>query len=129
MATLALVLCLLSAMPASRGQAALGAAGRPPAATPQADFDTLRRRADEARTAGQVGEAVELYTQAIAMQPSWSEGHWYLGTIYYDADRHRECRDAFASSGSSSNPNTVRPGRSADSASSSSPSTRQHSNT
>jgi tetratricopeptide (TPR) repeat protein len=95
MAILALVLCLLSAMPASRGQAALGAAGRPPA-TPQADFDTLRRRADAARTAGQVGEAVELYTQAIAMQPSWSEGHWYLGTIHYDADRHRECRDAFA---------------------------------
>jgi tetratricopeptide (TPR) repeat protein len=96
MATLALVLALLSAIPASRQEAALGAAGRPPAATPQADFDTLRRRADEARTAGQVGEAVEWYTQAIAMQPSWSEGHWYLGTIYYDADRHRECRDAFA---------------------------------
>ena len=96
MATLALVLALLSAIPASRRETALGAAGRPPAATPQADFDTLRRRADEARTAGQVGEAVEWYTQAIAMQPSWSEGHWYLGTIYYDADRHRECRDAFA---------------------------------
>ena len=30
------------------------------------------------------------------MQPSWIEGHWYFGTIFYDADWHRECRDAFA---------------------------------
>ena len=95
--TLALVLALLSPIPASQWEAALGGAGAHRAgADPQAGFDTLRRRADEARTAGRAGEAVELYRQAVAMQPSWSEGHWYLGTIFYDADRHRECRDAFA---------------------------------
>ena len=37
-----------------------------------------------------------LYERAAALQPSWTEGYWTLGTIYYDADRHRECRDAFA---------------------------------
>jgi len=68
----------------------------PAAAAQVDDFDTLRRRADEARAAGRVHEAVELYRAAIAMQPSWAEGHWSLGTIYYDADRHRECRDTFA---------------------------------
>ena len=34
--------------------------------------------------------------RAVAQQPSWTEGDWYLGTIYYDTDRHDECRDAFA---------------------------------
>ena len=36
-----------------------------------------------------------LYKRAVALQPSWTEGYWYLGTIYYDRDRHAECRDAF----------------------------------
>ena len=36
-----------------------------------------------------------LYTRAVALQPSWTEGYWQLGTIYYDTDRHGECRDAF----------------------------------
>jgi tetratricopeptide (TPR) repeat protein len=59
-------------------------------------FDMLRRQAEEARAAGRVHEAVGLYKQAVALQPSWTEGHWYLGAIYYDTDRHAECRDAFA---------------------------------
>ena len=57
---------------------------------------TLRRQADEARTAGRVDEAIVLYERAAALQPSWTEGYWTLGTIYYDADCHHECRDAFA---------------------------------
>jgi tetratricopeptide (TPR) repeat protein len=96
-ARLALVVCAHAAVPAWTGEAALRAPGRPGMAGPRVDdFDTLRRRADEARTAGRVEEAIELYRAAVAMQPSWSEGHWYLGTIYYDADRHRECQEAFA---------------------------------
>jgi tetratricopeptide (TPR) repeat protein len=95
MASLALILCVLSALPAGTGQTALPMSAPAPAARVD-DFDTLRRRADEARAAGRVRDAVELYRAAIAMQPSWAEGHWSLGTIYYDADRHRECRDTFA---------------------------------
>ena len=60
-----------------------------------ADFDALRQQAEEARAAGRVAEAAVLYERALAIQPSWTEGHWNLGTIYYDADRHRECREAF----------------------------------
>jgi tetratricopeptide (TPR) repeat protein len=96
-ASLALVLCADWTLTPWTGEAALRSPRPPGVAAPRVDdFDTLRRRADEARTAGNVGEAIELYRAAIALQPSWSEGHWYLGTIYYDADRHRECRDAFA---------------------------------
>jgi len=85
----ALVLaCLLVTMPGATA-AVLGQA------SPVA-FDVLRRQAEEARAAGRVDEAVALYKRAVALQPSWTEGYWYLGTIYYDTDRHDECRDAFA---------------------------------
>lgn len=60
------------------------------------DFDALRQQAEEARAAGRIADAITLYERALAMQPSWTEGRWNLGTIYYDADRYRECRDAFA---------------------------------
>jgi tetratricopeptide (TPR) repeat protein len=59
-------------------------------------FDGLKRQAEDARAARQIDAAIAFYQQALALQPSWTEGHWALGTIYYDADRHRECRDAFA---------------------------------
>lgn len=94
---LALAWCLI-AMPLAIGVLAQGAPPAPASgeASPPVAFDTLRRQATEARTAGRVQQAVELYKQAVARQPSWTEGHWYLGTIYYDADRHDDCRDAFA---------------------------------
>jgi tetratricopeptide (TPR) repeat protein len=59
------------------------------------DFETVRRQAEEARTSGRAEAAVALYTRAVALQPSWTEGYWFLGTIFYDTDRHGECRDAF----------------------------------
>src|SRR5918994_325887 len=97
MNSLGKVLWFLAALSPWAGPPRAGAPSpSPPTRTQAADFETLRRRADEARTAGNVGAAIELYRAAIALQPSWSEGHWYLGTIYYDADRHQECRDAFA---------------------------------
>ena len=95
----ALVLtCLLVTMPSTSATVLGQATPAPPrsadAAAPVA-FDALRRQADEARAAGRVDEAVALYKRAVALQPSWTEGYWYLGTISYDRDRHAECRDAF----------------------------------
>jgi tetratricopeptide (TPR) repeat protein len=80
---------------AVQGQTSPGPPRAGQASSPVA-FDALRRQADEARAAGRVDEAVALYKRAVALQPSWTEGYWYLGTISYDRDRHAECRDAFA---------------------------------
>ena len=78
----ALVLgCLLVTIPTA-------AAGRGQATSAPVNFEVLRRQAEEARVAGRVDEAVGLYKRAVAQQPSWTEGYWYLGTIYYDTDRH-----------------------------------------
>jgi tetratricopeptide (TPR) repeat protein len=69
----------------------------PPAkAMSAADLEGLRKRADEARTSGRLVEAIELYKRAVAQDPSWIEGFWYLGTSYYDTDQAAPCRAAFA---------------------------------
>ena len=60
-----------------------------------AAFDQLVKRADEAREAMRLGEALELYGKALQMRPNWAEGWWYAGTILYDNDRYPEARDAF----------------------------------
>jgi tetratricopeptide (TPR) repeat protein len=82
--------CRLATMPAPSS-----AAIQPPATQASPSFEGLRTQADEARAAGRIGDAVALYQRALALQPSWTEGYWALGTIFYDADRHGECRDAF----------------------------------
>ncbi|HEX7085099.1 MAG TPA: tetratricopeptide repeat protein [Vicinamibacterales bacterium] len=58
-------------------------------------FDALAKRAAEAREAGRLEEAVGLYEKALKQRPSWTEGHWYLGTIQYELDRYSPARDAF----------------------------------
>ena len=74
------------AKPASRG------AVRPAAS---AEFDRLAREASAAREAGRIEEALGLYDRAVKLRPSWDEGHWYIGTLYYGLDRYAEARDAF----------------------------------
>ena len=58
-------------------------------------FEALRDRAERARADGRLDEALAAYGEAVILQPSWIEGHWYLGTMYYETGRFRECRDAF----------------------------------
>src|SRR5258706_10832707 len=67
----------------------------PDRATPSATFDSLRQHADEARTGGRFEEAIELYSRAVRLRPAWIEGHWYLGTTYYEIEKYPDCRDAF----------------------------------
>ena len=64
------------------------------AVSPPEEFSTIARRADEARAANRLPEAIRLYWQAVRLRPSWSEGWWDLGAIYYDEDRFGEARDA-----------------------------------
>jgi tetratricopeptide (TPR) repeat protein len=67
-----------------------------PALSPkaQAEFDKLSKQADEAREAGRLDEAVTLYNNALRVKPTWVEGWWYLGSIFYDRERHVEAREA-----------------------------------
>jgi predicted Zn-dependent protease len=82
-------LALLSALPAfAQGK-------RRAAPRTSAQFDRLAQQANAAREADRIEEAIPLYLQALKLKPKWSEGWWYVGTMFYERDRYREGRDAF----------------------------------
>jgi len=60
-----------------------------------AKFDALAKAADEAREANRLEEASGLYIQGLSLKPSWKEGWWYVGAMFYERDRYAEARDAF----------------------------------
>ncbi len=77
--------------PAGAAQSSRSAHARPQPST----FDDLARRADAARAANRCSEAIALYQQALAIQPSWVEGRWNLGACYFESNQFTEARDAF----------------------------------
>jgi len=58
-------------------------------------FSRLSARANAARDAERLDEAVTLYRKALALRPSWAEGWWSLGTIQYDRNVYDEATRAF----------------------------------
>jgi predicted Zn-dependent protease len=58
-------------------------------------FTSLAARAEAARDANRLDEASSLYRRALALRPSWKDGWWSLGTIYYDRDEYGEAAAAF----------------------------------
>jgi tetratricopeptide (TPR) repeat protein len=52
------------------------------------DFASLSAKANAARDANRLDQAVILYKQALAERPSWAEGWWSLGTIQYDTNAY-----------------------------------------
>ena len=62
---------------------------------PTVEFDNAVHLADEARIAGRLREALDLYAKALQIRPQWPEGWWNVATILYDGDRYLEARDAF----------------------------------
>jgi tetratricopeptide (TPR) repeat protein len=71
------------------------AAARSSKAAPATDFERLVREANAARQANRLDDAIATYQQALRIRPSWAEGHWSLGTLYYELDRYQEARDEF----------------------------------
>lgn len=67
-----------------------------PAAKADPRFDRIVREAAAARDARRIDESIKLYQDAVRLRPSWVEGYWHLGTAFYELDRHKEARDAFA---------------------------------
>lgn len=65
------------------------------ASPPQASFEQIAKRADAARSADRVRDAIDLYTQGVHVRPQWTDGWWSLGTLLYDQDRFPEAKTAF----------------------------------
>lgn len=61
-----------------------------------ATFDELSARANAAREANNLPEAVRLYRAALAENPKWTPGWWFLGTILYDSNEYAGCREALS---------------------------------
>ncbi len=55
-------------------------------------FDQIARDADAARRADRMQEAIRLYRQGVGLRPSWQDGWWWLGSLYYDQDRFAEAQ-------------------------------------
>ncbi len=62
---------------------------------PQQGFESISKRAAEARDANHLEEAAVLYREALALHPKWAEGWWSLGTLEYDRNHYREAAAAF----------------------------------
>jgi len=67
-----------------------------PAAAQQASpaFDKASKAATAAREQNRVEDAIPLYRQAVALNPSWGEGWWFLGELLYDESKYTDARDA-----------------------------------
>ncbi len=65
------------------------------AAPNDAAFQKYAKQAEEKRLADRLPEAVQLYRKAVQLHPAWSDGWWWLGSIYYDQDLYTDARVAF----------------------------------
>jgi tetratricopeptide (TPR) repeat protein len=58
-------------------------------------FETLSAKAEAARNADQLDQAMSFYKQALALRPTWAEGWFYLGTLHYDRNEFTTAAAAF----------------------------------
>ena len=58
-------------------------------------LEAIAGQATAAREAGKTEEAIHLYEAALQINPDWTDGLWYLGTLYADAGRYNEAIPAF----------------------------------
>jgi tetratricopeptide (TPR) repeat protein len=72
---------------------AQGEASRP--SSPSGEFSSLAAKANAARDANDLDDAIALYKKGLALRPSWAEGWFSLGTIYYDQNAYRDATRAF----------------------------------
>ena len=60
----------------------------------QKGFEEIARDADAARTADRLQDAIRLYRQGVDLRPSWQDGWWWLGSLYYEQDRFPDSQAA-----------------------------------
>jgi predicted Zn-dependent protease len=56
-------------------------------------FEHLSQAAERARSENRDEDAIGLYQQALALQPAWKEGLWFLSTLLYEKERFSEARN------------------------------------
>ena len=61
-----------------------------------ATFEELAARANAAREANNISDAIGLYQHALDLKADWTEGWWFLGTLAYDSDQYEIGRRAFS---------------------------------
>jgi len=66
------------------------------AQTSSTSFADLVTQATTAREQPDVTRAIELYGQAVQLNPKWPEGWWYLGSLQYGAGSYSDARDALS---------------------------------
>jgi tetratricopeptide (TPR) repeat protein len=59
-------------------------------------FEKIAKRADAARSADHLNEAIALYSESVRLRPAWPDGWWSLGTLLYEQDQFAEAQVAFA---------------------------------
>ena len=57
-------------------------------------FSDLVSKAAAARIENDLPRAIQLYSQAVQMNPNWKEGWWYLGLLQYQTNAYSVSRDA-----------------------------------
>jgi tetratricopeptide (TPR) repeat protein len=69
-----------------------------PALTQQAQpsFDELVSRAATAREQNDIPHALELYSQAVRVNPKWADGWWFIGSLGYGSGDYVRARDALS---------------------------------
>lgn len=63
---------------------------------PSAEFADIAARAAAARDQQNLPLAIQLYSQAEQINPSWQEGWWYLGVLQYSSNQYSGAIDAFS---------------------------------
>jgi tetratricopeptide (TPR) repeat protein len=61
-----------------------------------AQFNDVAARAAAARDQQNLPLAIQLYTQAEQLNPTWQEGWWYLGVLQYSSNQYAAATDAFS---------------------------------
>ena len=61
-----------------------------------ASLSSLQKQAEEARVAGRASDAEDFYKRALKLKPTWKEGWWSLGTLYYTQDQYAGCRESMS---------------------------------
>ncbi len=60
-----------------------------------ATFDELAAQAAAARLDNRIPEAIELYRQAVQLNPSWAEGWWFVGALSHVTRQYAGCAAGF----------------------------------